>query len=150
MRSGVRVRVVGGWSQSQALNPTPEPQPPTLNPRPPSTGSWTAPEGPLVTISVTPKTAVIYYTLDGTRPVPGAASTAQYKEPFFLDVTAERASTGLNASVRAVGVLQGFRNSQTVTAIYTLAGSCPEARVDNGSCRNANALTTHVGVATVA
>ena len=86
---------------------------------------------------------MIYYTLDGTRPVPGAASTAQYKEPFFLDVTAERASTGLNASVRAVGVLQGFRNSQTVTAIYTLAGWCPEARVANGSCRNATNRLPH-------
>ena len=78
-----------------------------------TTGLWQYPVR--VSISVEQAEAKIYYTVDGTRP--SAASSKLYSGPFDLIDSASRT----NVTVRAVGVLAEFVDSDVGSGLYEVA-----------------------------
>ena len=71
------------------------------------TGKWEYPV--MVSISVEPAAAQIYFTTDGT--VPSTASN-MYTQPFELPLGK------VNTTLRAVGVLKEYVNSDVAAAVY--------------------------------
>jgi hypothetical protein len=64
-----------------------------------------------VSMSDTNPAATILYTIDGSTPTPGGATTQTYTAPFSIT-----AST----TVKAIAALAGYANSPVATAAYTL------------------------------
>ena len=73
-----------------------------------------------VSVSITDPTSgsAIYYTTDGTAPVPGQGTTKQYSTAFTLNST---------ATVNAIATAPGDTNSAAATATYTFVPSQPAA-----------------------
>jgi heme/copper-type cytochrome/quinol oxidase subunit 4 len=71
-----------------------------------------------VSVSITDSTSgsAIYYTTDGTTPIPGQGTTKQYTTPFTLSST---------ATVKAIATAPGDTSSTTTTATYTLVVATP-------------------------
>src|SRR4029077_1493944 len=68
-----------------------------------------------VTVSITDSTtgAVIYYTTDGSNPLPGQGTTQQYTTAFKVTTT---------TTVKAMATAAGFSNSSVASATYTSQG----------------------------
>ena len=81
-------------------------------------------DGDLVTIASTVEDAVLYYTLDGTRPVPGAA--LRYDKPFAVTedcvVTAVAVQTSPAASRGIDTSLQYLRSEVVCRRLYSVDG----------------------------
>jgi hypothetical protein len=85
-------------------------------------------------VSITDSTtgAVIYYTTDGSNPVPGQGTTQQYSTSFNVTKT---------TTVNAIATATGFSNSSVASATYTL--QAPAAP----SITSASSTTFTVGTA---
>lgn len=92
------------------------------------TGEWEFPAR--VTITVEPPAAAIYYTTDGSQP---STASRRYTEPFDL------LEGGSLTTVRAVGVLQGYKNSRVSSALY-------QHRVDSGGARKDQGMPSWVPI----
>jgi hypothetical protein len=64
-----------------------------------------------VMMSDTTSGAAIYYTTDGSTPVPGVGTTQPYRAVFTVSTT---------STVHAIATLAGDNNSAVATAVYTL------------------------------
>ncbi len=75
----------------------------------PSSGNFTG----TLSVSITDSTtgAAIYYTTDGSNPLPSQGTTQQYSTPFNVTNT---------TTVNAIGTATGSPNSSIATATYTL------------------------------
>jgi sulfur carrier protein ThiS len=72
---------------------------------------------PTVSLSDTTPNAVIWYTTDGTAPVPGEGTAVQYREtPFTISET---------TTVKAVAAVTDWTTSSAASAVYTLKVSTP-------------------------
>ena len=69
----------------------------------------------LITITCATSGAKIYFTLTGNTPVPGAGTTLLYQGPFTL--------TQAFVNVKAIGVKEGYVNSQVQSQFYTISGA---------------------------
>ena len=71
-----------------------------------------------VSVSITDSTSgsAIYYTTDGSAPVPGQGTTKQYLTALSLNST---------STVRAIATAPGDTNSPTSSATYTLIAAAP-------------------------
>jgi hypothetical protein len=71
-----------------------------------------------ISVSITDATSgsSIYYTTDGSAPVPGQGTTKQYTAAFTLSST---------ATVSAIATASGDTNSTTANATYTLIAATP-------------------------
>lgn len=76
-----------------------------------------------VTITDAMSGAKIYYTLDGSMPIPGSGSTLLYSAPIPVSA---------NTTIRAIGTLSGSPSSPIVTGTYTLATSGTGTDFANG------------------
>ncbi len=65
-----------------------------------------------VSLSDPTPNAIIYYTTDGSQPVPGAGTTAVYSTPFIISTT---------TTINAMATATGYVNSAVGTATYTFA-----------------------------
>jgi hypothetical protein len=101
----------------------------------PGSGSYTSP--PTVTLTDSGQNTSIYYTTDGSTPVPGSGTTQRYTAPFQIT---------LNATIKVVGMwgdglLQpltyptnyGYVPSAVVSASYTTNGNGSSALGDTTS-----------------
>lgn len=99
---------VPGWNNSAAVAVTL-----TLVATPPTfskaAGSYSSPLS--LTLSDATPNAGIYYTLDGTTPVPNAGTTALYSGALTISST---------TTVKAIASVAGWNNSAVVSATYTL------------------------------
>ena len=71
-----------------------------------------------VSVSITDATSgsAIYYTTDGSTPVPGQGTTTRFSTAFTLSST---------ATVKAIATAPGDTNSAAATATYTLIAAAP-------------------------
>jgi hypothetical protein len=76
--------------------------------------TYTSPQ--TVSLSDTTPNAGIYYTTDGTTPVPNAGTTALYNEPITISAT---------TTIKAIASLAGWSNSSTAYETITLAVTAP-------------------------
>jgi hypothetical protein len=72
--------------------------------------------GTQITMTTPTPNASIYYTTDGTAPVPGQGTTKQYLTALTLTST---------TTVKAIATAPGETNSATTTATYTLVVATP-------------------------
>ncbi|MDQ3000429.1 MAG: chitobiase/beta-hexosaminidase C-terminal domain-containing protein, partial [Fibrobacterota bacterium] len=86
----------------------------------------------LVTITTTTPGAVIYFTLDGSTPIPGVSD--RYSEPLRISVT---------TTLKAIAVKPGFKDSKVMTQTYTkeFAASRLEILDENGNAIPGGTLT---------
>lgn len=79
---------------------------PTANPQPGEVESGTT-----VTLATTTTGAAIYYTADGSTPT---TESAEYSEPIAIHG---------NTTIKAIAVKNGMKNSNVLTAVYTVKNS---------------------------
>jgi hypothetical protein len=93
------------WTFASTASATPV-QTPALTP-----GSESFPGTASVTITDATTGSSIYYTTDGSTPLPGVGTTQHYTTPLTLTST---------TTVTAIATAAGYSNSSTATATYTL------------------------------
>jgi hypothetical protein len=108
------VASVTGWSNSAAASATYklEVATPTFSPK---AGTYLTPQS--VSITDTAAGSTIWYTTDGTAPVPGQGTAVQY--------TGTPIAVNQNTTIKAVATVTGWTNSATASAAYKLEVATP-------------------------
>src|SRR5256885_12993431 len=86
------------------------------------------------TVELTSETpgAVIWYTLDGSKPVPG--QSLLYSDPIRI---------GVSTTLKAIAVKPGFKDSKILTSVYTKESVASRLEIldENGNAIPGNVLT---------
>ena len=104
------IAAVSGWTTSSAASATYTLKVPTPVIGPPGSGTFSVAQ--LVPISDSNSSAVIWYTTDGTTPVPGQGTALQY--------TGTPVQIAQTAVLKAVAAISGWTASSTASATYTI------------------------------
>ena len=86
-----------------------------------------------VTISDTTPNSVIWYTTDGTTPVPGEGNAVKF--------TGTPIAINLNTTVKAVAAVSGWTNSNAASAAYSLKVATPTVSPKAGTYLTAQSVT---------
>jgi hypothetical protein len=124
------VAALTGWKTSSAASAiyTLEATAPTFSLK---TGTYTTTQS--VTFSDTTSGAVIWYTTDGTTPVPGEGTAVQYKGTAV--------PIGQTTTLKAVAALTGWKTSSAPSATYTLEATAPTFSLKAGTYTTAQSVT---------
>ncbi len=110
------VAVVTGWTTSSPVSATYTLKVPTPVIGPPGSGTYSISKS--VPISDSNSSAIIWYTTDGTTPVPGQGTAVQYVSGSPVQITQ-------TTVLKAVAAIAGWTTSSAASATYTLTAPTP-------------------------
>lgn len=85
-----------------------------------------------VTISDAAPSATLYYTTDGSTPVPNAGTTQLYSAPISINAT---------TTLKAIAAVSGWANTGVSTAVYTLEPVAPTFSLKGGNYYSIHTVT---------